>query len=48
MNAAIAACASDTYFDLDDYETQQALALGLFDCFSVADATDAPAQGGAQ
>lgn len=30
--------ASDTYFDLDDYETQQALALGLFDVF------DAPAQ----
>lgn len=25
--------ASDTYFDLDDYETQQSLALGLFDNF---------------
>lgn len=25
--------ASDTYFDLDDFEVQQSLALGLFDSF---------------
>lgn len=35
---------SDTYFDLDDYEVQQSLALGLFECFSTADAVEGGAQ----